>query len=66
MLVLSRKVGEHILIGDNIAVTVVRVSQGTVRLGIEAPMDQSIVREELKVELEPVPGPTEVQVAATA
>jgi len=37
MLVLSRKVGQKILIGDQIAVTVVRVAQGTVRIGIEAP-----------------------------
>ena len=48
MLVLSRKVGERILIGDNIAVTVVRVAQGMVRLGVEAPQDLSIVREEIK------------------
>ncbi len=37
MLVLTRKVGQRILIGENVAITVVRVSQGTVRLGIEAP-----------------------------
>ena len=49
MLVLSRKVGERILIGDNIAVTVVRLAQGGVRLGIEAPHDMVVVREELKV-----------------
>jgi carbon storage regulator len=48
MLVLSRKVGQRILIGDNVAVTIVRVSQGTVRLGIEAPPEMPIVREELK------------------
>jgi carbon storage regulator len=48
MLVLSRKVGQRILIGDQVAVTVVRVSQGTVRLGIEAPPETPIVREELK------------------
>jgi len=48
MLVLSRKVGEKILIGDNISVTVVRVAQGTVRIGIEAPGDLPIVREEIK------------------
>ena len=44
MLVLSRKVGEKILIGDNISVTVVRVAQGTVRIGVEAPEDLPIVR----------------------
>ncbi|OHB86011.1 MAG: carbon storage regulator [Planctomycetes bacterium RBG_16_64_12] len=48
MLVLSRKVGEKILIGDNISVTVVRVAQGTVRIGVEAPDDLLIVREEIK------------------
>lgn len=48
MLVLSRKVGERILIGDNIIVTVVRVGQGSVRLGVEAPTNMPIVREEIK------------------
>ena len=48
MLVLSRKVGERILIGENIAVTVVRVGPGVVRLGVDAPRDLVIVREELK------------------
>jgi carbon storage regulator len=47
MLVLSRKVGERILIGPNIAVTVVRVTGGGVRLGIEAPPELPVVREEL-------------------
>ena len=48
MLVLSRKVGQKILIGDNISVTVVRVGQGGVRLGVEAPEEMEVVREELK------------------
>ena len=48
MLVLSRKVGERLWIGDNISVTVVRVAGGGVRLGIEAPDDLPVVREELK------------------
>lgn len=47
MLVLSRKVGERVLIGDNIAVTIVRIGQGGVRIGIEAPTDMLVVREEL-------------------
>jgi carbon storage regulator len=51
MLVLSRKVGEKILIGENIAVTVVRVAQGVVRLGVEAPKEMPIVREEIKGQL---------------
>jgi carbon storage regulator len=48
MLVLSRKVGERIFIGENISVTIVRVAQGIVRLGIEAPGHLPIVREEIK------------------
>jgi carbon storage regulator len=52
MLVLSRKVGERILIGDDIRITVVRVSGGGVRIGVEAPAEKVVVREELKVQLE--------------
>ncbi len=48
MLVLSRKVGERILIGDQIAVTVVRITGGGVRIGIEAPAEMPVIREELK------------------
>lgn len=55
MLVLSRKVGEKILIGDKIAVTVVRVAQGIVRLGVEAPKELPIVREEIKDQLKESP-----------
>ena len=51
MLVLSRKVGQRILIGDQVAVTVVRIAGGGVRLGIEAPGEMVIVREELKERL---------------
>ncbi len=47
MLVLSRKVGERILLGEKIKITVVRVSGGGVRLGIEAPADIAVVREEV-------------------
>lgn len=47
MLVLSRKVGERIRIGESITITVVRVSGGGVRLGIEAPPELPVVREEI-------------------
>jgi len=47
MLVLSRKIGERILIGDGIFVTVVRIGPNAVRLGIEAPKEMNIVRDEL-------------------
>jgi len=47
MLVLSRKANERLIIGDNIIVTIIRVSGGQVRLGIEAPAEVTIRREEL-------------------
>ena len=47
MLVLSRKVGESIVINNNLVVTVVAVERGKVRLGIEAPKDVSINRKEV-------------------
>lgn len=47
MLVLSRKPGERILVGDDIYITVVRIGPNTVRLGISAPGFMNIVREEL-------------------
>jgi carbon storage regulator len=51
VLVLSRKIGERILIGDKISVTVVKIGHGGVRIGIEAPPELAVVREELAVEL---------------
>ncbi len=51
MLVLSRRVGERILIGDDISVTVVRVTGGGVRIGIEAPPEMPVIRQELKEQL---------------
>ena len=47
MLVLTRKVGEGIIIGDDIRLTVVETKGGAIRIGIEAPADKKIYREEL-------------------
>ncbi len=47
MLVLSRKQSERIKLGDSIVVTVVRVSGDRVRIGIEAPPEVVVLREEL-------------------
>ena len=47
MLVVSRKQGESIEIGDNIKVVLMRMGGGRVRLGIEAPADVPILRSEL-------------------
>lgn len=48
MLVLSRKVGEKILIGNDIALVVVEVKKGRIKLGIDAPSEFSIQRSELR------------------
>ncbi len=47
MLVLSRKLGEKIVIGDNIVVTVVKIDRNQIRIGIEAPQEISVYREEI-------------------
>ena len=52
MLVLSRKAGERIWIGEDISVTVVRIGGGGVRIGIEAPKELPVVREELKLKMD--------------
>ena len=55
MLVLSRKAGEEVMIGENIRVTVVAIRGNQVRLGFTAPADISINRLEL---CEPLGFPT--------
>ncbi len=52
VLVLSRKPGERILIGDKITVTVVKIGHGGVRIGIDAPAELAVVRQELADELQ--------------
>jgi len=47
MLVISRKTGEEIQIGDSIIITVVNVDKGVVRIGINAPKEVPIRRIEL-------------------
>ena len=47
MLVLSRKETERIRLGDSIVITIVQVSGDKVRLGIEAPSDLLVLRDEL-------------------
>ncbi len=49
MLVLSRKKNESILIGDDIVITIVEVRRDKVRIGIHAPRDQTVIREELSL-----------------
>ena len=47
MLILTRRVGETVMIGDEVAVTVLRVKGNQVRLGVNAPKSVSVQREEI-------------------
>jgi len=53
MLVLSRKLGERFIIAHDIIVTVTQIERGRVRLGIEAPANVHVVREELQRRAQP-------------
>jgi carbon storage regulator len=48
MLILSRKVGQSIVIGGNVVVKVVRVDGDQIKLGIEAPKEIAVHREEIQ------------------
>ena len=48
MLVLSRKESEKIKLGESIVVTIIRIGREKVRIGIEAPSDVVVLREELE------------------
>lgn len=52
MLILQRKAGESLLIGEEIEVSILSVEAGRVRLAIQAPKNVSILRSELKVAAE--------------
>lgn len=47
MLILTRKIGESLLIGDDIEITVLSVRGGQVKLGVKAPKEISVHREEI-------------------
>lgn len=53
MLVLSRRERERVRLGESIVVTIVRVSGDKVRLGIEAPADVLVLRDELEAQAPP-------------
>lgn len=61
MLVLSRKVGESFVIGDDVRITVVRVGNNGVRIGIEAPEGYEVIRKELQGLISQDPPPAEGQ-----
>ncbi len=47
MLVLSRKVGEGIIIDDDVTIKIIEVKGGAIRIGIDAPKNKKIYRQEL-------------------
>ncbi len=53
MLVLTRRIGERIFIGDNIVIMVTDVQGCSVKIGVDAPIDVRILREELLTEEKP-------------
>lgn len=52
MLVITRKQGESILIGENIEISVSKIEEGSVKIAIQAPREMSILRKELYKEVE--------------
>lgn len=74
MLILTRRVGETVMIGDEVAVTVLRVKGNQVRLGVNAPKSISVQREEIfqrikregRPGLEPVDAKEESEAVETA
>ncbi|CCJ33789.1 carbon storage regulator CsrA [Caloramator australicus] len=51
MLILTRKEGESILIGEGVEIKILEISQGTVKIGIEAPKNVKVIRKELLKEI---------------
>jgi carbon storage regulator len=59
MLILTRLVGETIIIGDDVTVTVLAVNGSQVRIGIEAPKDVPVHREEMATRSDSIVSPGE-------
>jgi carbon storage regulator len=52
MLVITRRKGEGLMIGDNIEITIIKLDDGTVKLAIDAPKSVTILRKELHLEVQ--------------
>ncbi len=52
MLILSRKVNEEIILGNDIVIKITDISKGNVKIGIEAPREMTILRGELKEKIQ--------------
>lgn len=51
MLIITRKKGESLMIGDDIEITISKIEDGSVKIGIQAPKEVSILRKELLEEV---------------
>lgn len=52
MLILTRRVGEALMIGDNVSITVLGVKGNQVRIGVDAPKDVAVHREEIYLRIQ--------------
>ena len=52
MLIITRKKGESIMVGDDIEITISKIEDGSVKIGIKAPRDVTILRKELYEQVE--------------
>lgn len=59
MLILTRRVGETLMVGDDVTVTVLGVKGNQVRIGVNAPNDVSVHREEIYLRIQQEAEPNE-------
>ncbi len=51
MLILNRKIGETIIIGEDIEITILELEENRVKIGIDAPRDINILRKEIYIDI---------------
>ncbi len=61
MLILTRRVGETLMVGDEVSVTVLGVKGNQVRIGINAPKDVSVHREEIYLRIQKEQGDVDLE-----